>query len=96
MGLCHDVVPFDDVIRRATELAINLSEIGPLALLGLLKKNSSNYEELQAALRKRSGCTGAKFSFSRFLSKVLKLSKKNEKQSFVTFKNLRLLWIHPQ
>lgn len=49
LHLCQDAVLQGDVVKRATELAIILSEGGPLALR-LLKETLSSHEELQKAL----------------------------------------------
>jgi 2-(1,2-epoxy-1,2-dihydrophenyl)acetyl-CoA isomerase len=83
MGLCHDVVPFDDVIRRATELAINLSESGPLALR-LFKKNSSNYDELQAALHKEAEAQAQNFLTQDFMESIKAIEEKRK----ATFRDL--------
>ncbi len=50
LHLCQDAVSQGDVVKRATEIAIILSEGAPLALK-LLKETQSSYEELQQALR---------------------------------------------
>lgn len=77
MGLCHDVVPFDDVTRRATELAINISESGPLALR-LLKRNLSDYEALQAALRKEAEAQAENFLTKDFLESIKAIEEKRK------------------
>jgi enoyl-CoA hydratase/carnithine racemase len=50
LHLCQDAVNQGDVVKRATEIAIILSEGAPLALK-LLKETQSSYKELQDALR---------------------------------------------
>jgi len=77
MGLCHDVVPFDDVTRRATELAINISESGPLALR-LLKRNLSDYEALQAALRKEAEAQAENFLTKDFMESIKAIEEKRK------------------
>ncbi|MBK8395462.1 MAG: enoyl-CoA hydratase/isomerase family protein [Leptospiraceae bacterium] len=77
IGLCHDVVPFDDVIRRATELAINISESGPLALR-LLKRNLSDYENLQNALKKEAEAQAENFLTNDFAESLTAIEQKRK------------------
>lgn len=77
MGLCHDVVPFDDVTRRAMELAINISESGPLALR-LFKKNTTDYEALQAALRKEADAQAQNFASKDFMESIRAIEEKRK------------------
>lgn len=77
MGLCHDAVPFDDVEKRATELAINLGESGPLALR-LLKRNLSDYEALQAALRKEADAQAQNFTSKDFIESLSAIEEKRK------------------
>lgn len=77
MGICHDVVPFDDVTRRAMELAISISESGPLALR-LLKRNMSDYEALQNALRKEAEAQAENFLTKDFMESIKAIEEKRK------------------
>jgi 2-(1,2-epoxy-1,2-dihydrophenyl)acetyl-CoA isomerase len=53
LRLCQDAVPPEDVVKRATELAIVLSEGAPMASR-LLKETLINKNELETALRREA------------------------------------------
>jgi 2-(1,2-epoxy-1,2-dihydrophenyl)acetyl-CoA isomerase len=67
--ICHDAVNQSDVIRRATELAISISESAPLALR-LLKANTYNHNELQLALRREAEAQSRCFLTEDFLESL--------------------------
>jgi 2-(1,2-epoxy-1,2-dihydrophenyl)acetyl-CoA isomerase len=69
LGLCHDLVPAVDTIKRAIEYGISISESGPLALRHL-KKNSYNYEGLQAALKLEAEAQAHNFQSKDFMESI--------------------------
>ncbi|MCB1141029.1 MAG: enoyl-CoA hydratase/isomerase family protein [Leptospiraceae bacterium] len=77
MSLCQDAVAQPDVVRRAAEMAINISESGPLALR-LLKQNSYNHEELQKALRREAEAQSKCFMTNDFLESLNSIIEKRK------------------
>jgi 2-(1,2-epoxy-1,2-dihydrophenyl)acetyl-CoA isomerase len=83
MGLCHDVQPADEVLKRAMELAIEISENSPLAIREL-KKNLFDSEALQAALHKEAEAQAKNFQSRDFGEALLAIQEKRT----ATFKGL--------
>lgn len=65
MGLCHDVQPSEEVLKRAMELAMVVSENSPLAVREL-KKNFYDQESLHIALRKEAESQARNFQSKDF------------------------------
>ncbi|PJZ64363.1 enoyl-CoA hydratase [Leptospira wolffii] len=77
LGICYDSVPKDEVLQRATEIAISLSESAPMAL-SELKKNSYNREELNAALRKEAESQALNFLSKDFKETIRSIEEKRK------------------
>jgi 2-(1,2-epoxy-1,2-dihydrophenyl)acetyl-CoA isomerase len=77
MGLCYDAVPQDDVIRRAIEIAISVTESGPLAVR-LLKENIYSFELLQDALKKEADAQAKNFQTRDFLESIKAIEEKRK------------------
>lgn len=77
MGICHDAVAQNEVMKRAMELAINLSESGPIAMR-LLKKNSYDYAKLQEALTKEAEAQAENFISKDFAESIRAIEEKRK------------------
>ncbi|PJZ71689.1 enoyl-CoA hydratase [Leptospira perolatii] len=77
LGICYDSVPKNEVLQRATEIAISLSESSPLAL-SELKKNSYDREALNQALRKEAESQARNFLSGDFLETIKSLEEKRK------------------
>ncbi|TGK29491.1 enoyl-CoA hydratase/isomerase family protein [Leptospira gomenensis] len=77
IGLCNDSVPQKEVLGRATEIAIALSESAPLALREL-KKNTYNNEELTAALKKEAESQARNFISEDFKETIKAIEQKRK------------------
>jgi enoyl-CoA hydratase/carnithine racemase len=77
MGICSDLVPSSDVLRRCIEYAISINESGPLALR-LLKKNINNFEELQKALRLEAEAQALNFQSKDFAESIRAIEEKRK------------------
>lgn len=77
MGLCYDSVPQNDVVRRAIEIAISITESGPLALR-LLKENTYNFDSLQDALKKEAEAQAKNFQTKDFLESIKAIEEKRK------------------
>ncbi|EMO13298.1 enoyl-CoA hydratase/isomerase family protein [Leptospira santarosai str. CBC523] len=77
LGLCNDSVPQKEVLGRATEIAIALSESAPLAL-GELKKNTYDREKLEAALRKEAESQARNFISADFKETIKAIEQKRK------------------
>lgn len=73
--LCYDVVPKEEVLRRATEIAIDLSESAPLAV-SALKKNTYDWDALQKALEKEAEAQAKNFISEDFKETIRSLEEK--------------------
>ncbi|EQA45422.1 enoyl-CoA hydratase/isomerase family protein [Leptospira broomii serovar Hurstbridge str. 5399] len=77
LGISYDSVPKDEVLKRATEIAISLSESAPLAL-SELKKNTYNREALNAALRLEAESQASNFLSKDFRETIKSLEEKRK------------------
>jgi enoyl-CoA hydratase/carnithine racemase len=77
LGICHDVVPLDEVKKRAMEIAITLSESSPVAL-SLLKETYSSYEELQKALYREAEAQSKCFQSEDFMESIYAIQEKRK------------------
>lgn len=76
-GLCNDAVPQKEVLGRATEIAIALSESAPLAL-SELKKNTYDREKLEAALKKEAESQARNFISADFKETIKAIEQKRK------------------
>ncbi len=77
LGICYDSVPKDEVLQRATEIAISLSESAPMAL-SELKKNVYSREDLNAALRKEAESQALNFLSQDFKETIKSIEEKRK------------------
>ena len=77
MNLCQDAVPQEDVVKRATELAIILNEGAPLALK-YLKQTLDSQEDLQKALRREAEAQSHCFLSDDFGESLDSISEKRK------------------
>ncbi|EMN12102.1 enoyl-CoA hydratase/isomerase family protein [Leptospira borgpetersenii] len=77
LGLCNDSVPQKEVLGRATEIAIALSESAPLAL-SELKKNTYDREKLETALRKEAESQARNFISADFKETIKAIEQKRK------------------
>jgi 2-(1,2-epoxy-1,2-dihydrophenyl)acetyl-CoA isomerase len=75
LGLCHDALPTNEVLKRAMELAIEVSENSPLAIREL-KKNLYNHEALQEALLKEAESQAKNFQSMDFAEALTAIEQK--------------------
>lgn len=77
LRLCHDCVPLEEVKKRAMELAITVSESGPIAIQ-LLKETYSSYKELQNALRREAEAQSKCFMSEDFMESIYAVQEKRK------------------
>ncbi len=77
LKICHDCVPLEEVKKRAMEIAITLSESGPIAMR-LLKETYSNYKELQNALRREAEAQAKCFITEDFMESIYAIQEKRK------------------
>lgn len=77
LGICYDSVPKGEVLQRATEIAISLSESAPMAL-SELKKNIYDREKLNAALRKEAESQALNFLSQDFKETIKSIEEKRK------------------
>ncbi|MCX8000449.1 MAG: enoyl-CoA delta isomerase 1, partial [Leptospiraceae bacterium] len=77
LRLCHDCVPLEEVKKRAMELAITVSESGPIAIQ-LLKETYSSYKELQNALRREAEAQSKCFMSEDFMESIYAIQEKRK------------------
>ncbi|MCB1192213.1 MAG: enoyl-CoA hydratase/isomerase family protein [Leptospiraceae bacterium] len=76
-GICHDAVLSEEVLKRAMEYAINLSEDSPMALR-MLKKNLYDNEKLQEMLKREAEAQAKNFTSQDFLESLAAMEQKRK------------------
>lgn len=76
-GICHDAVLSDEVLKRAMEYAINISEDSPMAIR-MLKQNLYDYDKLQETLKKEAEAQARNFTSQDFLESLTAMEQKRK------------------
>lgn len=77
LHLCQDAVPQEDVVKRATELAIILSESAPIAMK-LLKQTLFSPEDLEKSLRREAEAQAICFQSDDFAESLDAITQKRK------------------